>query len=48
MKKRKFSDEEKKKIVIEHNKADIKKEVLDKYSLYSSQISDWKKKGFDE
>lgn len=46
MKKRKFSDEEKKKIVIEYNKADDKKVVLEKYSLYYSQISDWKKKGF--
>ena len=48
MKKRKFSDKEKKKFVIEYNKADDKKVVLEKYSLYYSQISDWKKKGFGE
>ena len=44
--KRKFSPEEKNKIVDEYNKANIKNDVLKKYSLYPSQISSWKKKTF--
>ena len=40
--KRKFSDEFKKQIVDEYNKADKKRDILQKYNVHYSQISDWK------
>ena len=40
--KRKFSDEMKKKILDEYNTAVKKRDVLQKYNVYYSQISSWK------